>query len=295
METSPTRQGVRAIRRLTAEDRSAIRALAAACRQHEPGLDLPLYRAPARPASGETDNVGYYRDGVLVGLANLTPGTEIEVQGMVHPAQRRQGIGRALLRVAQREGRQRGASSLVLVCERAAPSGQAFARAVGAVYRDAEHRMELDRGAYAQRHAPPMTLTIERAGMQDLETLVALRLTSRQGPEDLARAWVARWLRQANQRFYIGRLQGEPVGMLRLSMDAPAVFVQSFTVRPEHRGRGYGRQILVQALDLLIAEDRAPIMIEVATDNEVALSLYESCGFRPVATYLYYSVSCASV
>jgi ribosomal protein S18 acetylase RimI-like enzyme len=279
---------MRPMPRLTAADRAEIEALIAVCREHEPGLDLPLYLAPARPGSGETINLGYYHNDVLVGLANLTPGTDIEVQGMVHPAYRRQGIGRVLLAAAQRECGRRGATGLVLVCEGVAPSGQAFARAVGAVYRDAEHRMALDRAAYARRKAPLMTLTIERAGMQDLETLLALRLTSHEGAEDLVRAWVMRWLRQANQRFYIGRLQGEPVGMLRLSMGAPAVFVQSLTVRPEHRGRGYGRQILVQALDLLIAEDRAPIMIEVATDNQIALSLYDSCGFQKVATYHYY-------
>jgi ribosomal protein S18 acetylase RimI-like enzyme len=283
---------VRRIEQLADKDRSEIEALAAACKQHEPGLDLPLYLAPTRPESGETDNVGYYRHGLLVGLANLTPGDEIELQGMVHPAHRRQGIGRALLGAAMDECQCRGAPGLTLVCEEAAPSGLAFARAVGAVYREAEHRMELDRSAYAQRPNPQWTLTIVPAEMQDLEALVVIRPDSYGLNRQDARAAAMRYLRQANQRFYIGRLQGEPVGMLRLNRMGTSVFVQSFRVRPEYRGHGYGRQMLTWVLDRLVVQDWAHIMLEVATDNEVAASLYASCGFRRVATYLYHWLPC---
>jgi ribosomal protein S18 acetylase RimI-like enzyme len=286
------RQGLKRIEQLTAGDRSEIEALVGACKQHEPGLDLPLYLEPARPASGETDNIGYHCDDALVGFANLTPGDEIELQGIVHPAYRRRGIGRALLDAAVRECRHRGASGLTLVCEEAAPSGQAFAQAVGAAYRDAEHRMELDRAAYAQRPAPQWTLAIEPAGIEDLEALAAMRSGSCSLDRGNARAWAMRYLRRPKQRFYIGRLGAEPVGMLRVSAVEPRVFVHSFVVRPEYRGRGYGRQILMSVLNRLIAEGWAHIMLEVATDNEVALTLYRSCGFHRVATYLYYWLSC---
>jgi ribosomal protein S18 acetylase RimI-like enzyme len=293
--THRARQGLKRIVQLTARDRSEIEALAAACKQHEPGLDLPLYLGPVRQESGETDNVGYYRDDTLVGFANLTPGDEIELQGMVHPAHRRRGTGRVLLDAAIRECQRRGALGLTLVCEAAAPSGVAFARAVGAAYRDAEHRMKLDRAAYARRPDPKWTLIIEPAGMEDLEDLLAIRPEPYALDRGDARASAMRYLGRANQRFYIGRLQDEPVGMLRLNVLEPDVFLQSFRVRPAYRGRGYGRQILTWVLDRLVAQDWARIMLEVATDNEVAMSLYESCGFRRVATYLYHWLPCPSV
>ena len=289
------RQGVRRIERLGERDRSEIETLVAACKQHEPGLDLPLYLGPAQPPSGETGNIGYYRDRSLVGLANLTVGDEIELQGMVHPAHRRQGIGRALLGAAMDECRRRGALGLTLVCEAAAPSGLAFAEAVGAVYTDAEHRMELDRAAYARRPDPKWTLTVEPAGMEDLEDLLAIRPEPYALDRDDARASAMRYLGRANQRFYIGRLQDEPVGMLRLNVLEPDVYLQSFRVRSAYRGRGYGRQILAWVLDRLVDQDWAHIMLEVATDNEVAISLYASCGFRRVAAYLYHWLPCPSV
>jgi ribosomal protein S18 acetylase RimI-like enzyme len=100
-----------------------------------------------------------------------------------------------------------------------------------------------------------------------------------------------RWLNQDNQLLYIGWLDGEPVGMLRLHLDPASVFINSFRVHPRSRGRGYGRQILMGVIDRLLAEGWKQIMIEVATDNSVALSLYESCGFQKVAEYLYYGLA----
>jgi predicted GNAT family acetyltransferase len=32
------------------------------------------------------------------------------------------------------------------------------------------------------------------------------------------------------------------------------------------------------------------VRIEVETENDVAISLYRSCGFRPIVTYLYYEL-----
>jgi ribosomal protein S18 acetylase RimI-like enzyme len=247
---------------------------------------------PSQPASGETNLFCHYDHDKLAGVATLTPGEDVEVVGTVHPAFRRKGIGLALLCAVRAECRRRGASSLVLVCEEAAPSGRAFAEAVGGTYRFSEHRMELDRAAFAQCQPSHLHLAIEEAGLQDIDALVAIRSASRDVSPGEAREAVVRWLQQGNQRFYIGRLQDQATGMLRLHQDGPRVFIQSFGVHPAHRGRGYGRQILMDVIDRLIAEDWDHILLEVATDNEVALSLYGSCGFRQMATYLYYETPC---
>jgi ribosomal protein S18 acetylase RimI-like enzyme len=89
---------------------------------------------------------------------------------------------------------------------------------------------------------------------------------------------------------FIGWLHDEPIGMLRLHVGSLTVFINSFRVHPKRRGQGYGRQILMGVIEHLLAEDWEHIMIEVAVDNTVALTLYESCGFRRVAEYLYYGL-----
>jgi ribosomal protein S18 acetylase RimI-like enzyme len=64
--------------------------------------------------------------------------------------------------------------------------------------------------------------------------------------------------------------------------------VTAFGVLPEYRGRGYGRQLLLDAVDVLLRESSDRVVIEVATDNERALGLYRSCGFKVASAYGFY-------
>lgn len=283
--------GLLKIQHLTAQDLKEIEALGTLCRQTE-ALDLPLYLESAQPASDdETNQFLYYHNDGLVGVGTATPGAHIEVSGIVHPAYRRRGIGRMLLRAIKQECQHRGLPGLLLVCEEAAPSGQAFAQAVGAVYHSSEYRMELDRVAFARRQSPPTTLVLQQANRQDVGALVALWTASSDIGEEEAWQTTIWRLQQANQRFYIGRLANEPVGMLRLHQDKPYVFICSFRVLPQHRRQGYGRELLRGVIAQLMSEDWPHIMIEVATNNAPALGLYHSCGFQIVATYHYYHLS----
>jgi ribosomal protein S18 acetylase RimI-like enzyme len=48
--------------------------------------------------------------------------------------------------------------------------------------------------------------------------------------------------------------------------------------------------MLLDTVDLLLRERRERIAIEVATENRRTLGLYESCGFRLVASYGHYEL-----
>jgi ribosomal protein S18 acetylase RimI-like enzyme len=289
------RQGLRALPRLNAQTRREVEALVALCKQHEP-IDLPLLLESV-PPSEDDENLYflYYRDDVLLGAASTWPGPEIEAVGAVHPAYRRQGIGSALLNALRQEGRGRGAKSLLLICEEASPAGQAFARAVGAHLEFAEYRLELERATYAPCPTPPQALKLRRAGAADQDTLIALLSTFDRLDTSAARRRIQEWLNTPNQRLYIGWLQDRTAGMIRLHQGESSVYLYSFLVHPDLRGRGYGRQILTGILDALIAEDWPHIMIEVDTTNAVALSLYRSCGFCEVAAYQYHRLTIESL
>src|SRR5260370_503326 len=62
--------------------------------------------------------------------------------GMVQPAHRRQGIGRALLGAARAACPALGVTDLLLICEAAAADGLRFAEATTSGLRFAEHHME---------------------------------------------------------------------------------------------------------------------------------------------------------
>jgi ribosomal protein S18 acetylase RimI-like enzyme len=61
-------------------------------------------------------------------------------------------------------------------------------------------------------------------------------------------------------------------------------------IEPSLRGRGIGRAALRQACEQLRAEGAPRIGLEVDVENDHALGLYTSVGFKPVITEDYFAL-----
>ncbi|KTG30480.1 ribosomal protein S18-alanine N-acetyltransferase [Haloferax profundi] len=57
--------------------------------------------------------------------------------------------------------------------------------------------------------------------------------------------------------------------------------VKDLAVRPEARGNGLGRRLLLDALTAMTIAGAAVVKLEVRASNEPARNLYQSVGFRP--------------
>ncbi len=280
----------KAVRRrgLSDDEVLAVNALVARCNQYE-GLNLTLYLEHAHDHPGhEANQILYYDDGELVGILTLQPGDPIEVSLAVHPDHRRQGIGRALLDAARAECVGRGLSQWYLVCERVSQSGRGFVNAVGGRYHYSEYRMKFEHTG--ERLVPSQlgSIHLHQADATEVEVLARLIATSFGRTEERVRQRVLRELQKPTHRYFIATLQGQPVGSLGVAQPGQHPYIIGFGVLPEHRGRGYGRQMLEGIVRTLVAEGTERILIEVATDNEQALSLYRSCGFEEMTSYGYY-------
>jgi ribosomal protein S18 acetylase RimI-like enzyme len=268
---------------LSPEEMSEAQALATLCNQSE-GLDLKLTYPSGQSAA--PDAFLCYADGRLVGYCGLDGE---EVCGMVHPAHRRQGIGARLLAAAQEWASQRSKSPLLLICETASESGQAFIAAQGASFAFGEHRMILE----GQRMAPGRDtgLRLQQAGPPDLDRLAEIIAASFGDPQEIAHDAILRSLAQSNERFYLALLDDTPVGAFKVVSFWPGAGIYAFGVLPSHQGQGLGRQILLQACKLVLNEGYHFISLEVETDNARAIHLYQACGFQASTTYGYYHVS----
>ncbi len=93
--------------------------------------------------------------------------------------------------------------------------------------------------------------------------------------------WFDSVQRQKNHRFYIANNGSKkPVGQIRFAIDGKDAIV-SFSVAPESRRRGYGKDILIKSAKKLFNETNIEqISAYVKSANEASLLVFQKAGFR---------------
>jgi len=289
--TASPKQGIYKKWTLTDAELTEIQQLARLCQEHEP-LDLRINSDVLALRSGDKANeLLYYRDDILIGFFTIDGlGTEEpEGTGMVHPSYRRQGVFRALVAAAREECRQNQADSLILLFDHRSDAAIAFANAVGAQHDFSEHSMRLDHTDSLPQIE--QRLDFHKATQDDAPAIGAI--LARDFDADAAQVTqsVAHNMRSPVYQYYIATLGHEPIGTLNVQNLGGDAYIYGFVVRPDQRGRGYGKEILARAIADIIAQRPQPIFLEVETENDPAFGLYRSFGFEVTTTYDYYRLA----
>jgi len=85
--------------------------------------------------------------------------------------------------------------------------------------------------------------------------------------------------------YYRGIDDGELVayaGLRAAPVDAGQGDIQTIAVSQSHQGRGLGRALLVDLMDEAQRRGVRELLLEVRADNEPAIALYQSLGFREI-------------
>ncbi|MBQ4900256.1 GNAT family N-acetyltransferase [Paenibacillus sp. Marseille-P2973] len=313
------------------EDYTLINRLQEQCvREDRITLKLELdYKLEASQETGDgaglqhINEFMYFDEQQLVGYLGISHfgGTRspLEVTGMVHPAYRRQGIFTRLYEMAVAEWKRRNSGGMLLLCDRASVSGQKYIAKIDAVYRHSEYEMylrqnhqkpqnELLSGGLSFRkatNADGREIARQNAIYFDDETYDAedaskdadSEITSEHESVDNDNDGLSlpETEEQRGMRIYLAELNGQSIGKFHLQMTAEAGGIFGLGVLPEHRGQGFGRAILQQAIEKLQEADMKEIFLQVAAENAKALQLYKSCGFQETSTMDYYEASCNRV
>jgi ribosomal protein S18 acetylase RimI-like enzyme len=105
-------------------------------------------------------------------------------------------------------------------------------------------------------------------------------------PDDELRASVERVLADERAQFLLGAADSEPLGVCQLRYrwsvwtSAEDCWLEDLYVLPEGRRLGLGRALVEAALEAARERGCVRIELDVDEDNEPALALYQSCGFR---------------
>ena len=252
------------------------------------GGRLKLEWGTLRARAGDrVEDVLAWQAGRLVGFLGSYAfgGGPPELAGMVDPTARRRGVGGALLDAALALCAERGCAEVLLVVPRASPGGRALALSRGGAPSRSEHALVLSGrpgpGSY------DAGLRLRAARPDDAPGIARLLAAGFGGVADdlLPRA------RRDLAATLVAEVAGTLVSALRTQRDGAAADVHGFVVDPDRQGRGIGREVLRRVCDRLLDDGAKSVGLEVATDNERALGLYTSLGFRPVAVEDYYALA----
>lgn len=276
--------------RLSSDELTQIEQLADICNHHD-GIELRLNWDMLRSRTGEESNdFLYFQEGQLVGFLGLyLPNSrEIEVSGMVHPLFRRQGIFRTLDEHMRVELRRRGIDQVIFSVNHVTPSGQAFAKSVGARYSFSEYRMVLgEKVPFAKRHTG---LTLEFVEPGDAEFYVKCMNACFGLSEEETRQSFIQSMMSINRQLYTVRLNQQPIGSICAVIGGSAVTLHELCIMPEYRGRGYGREVMGETVHKLLADEYPNIEFQMRCHNHQSRGLYETCGFEVAAVYDYYEI-----
>lgn len=130
-------------------------------------------------------------------------------------------------------------------------------------------------------------LRLERVERGELDGFIELAIECMGGSPDVVLTMVLKNLRGmpenlldlwfSLEKFFVIYEGEEPVGILDLNVKEGVV--SNVGVATAHRGKGYGREIMLKGLKTLAEEGREKASLRVHVDNKVAIGLYESLGF----------------
>ncbi len=128
---------------------------------------------------------------------------------------------------------------------------------------------------------------IDKALLQEQRDIVSLEAQCSRDGIAFSKKQIAYLLRSTRADIYVMRLNGtlaaEAIVLKRKTCRGEVARLYSFAVKPELRGQGLGKKLLLECLEKLRRENIQRVFLEVEADNNIAIALYESLGFCRVA------------
>ena len=209
----------------------------------------------------------FYDDNKLVGYAGICDfgGDEIEINGMVHPDYRRRGIFTRLFSLAKDEFYKRDEKVMLLLSDNNSIAGINFIKNITDDYDHSEYDMYLDMNVLHNLRFD--NLIFRKAVYEDVNKIVKenFECFHKNDIEEIS-----------SGATYIIETGNEKIGKARLEITDDIGGIYGLEILPDYRGKGYGRELLILAINKLKEFKVKAINLQVETEN----NLYKSCGFK---------------
>ncbi len=230
--------------------------------------------------------VGWATAHRLPGLPRL-----VEAKGYVNPANRRQGVGTALLNAARQTLQNSDITELSCQADPASEAAQ-FLR---------HHHFELEHEEWEMvlpnlHHLPPIprcrakVVTLPRPkAMTTFQALYEAAFAGLPWYQPFTLAEIAFGLPHSEAMRFL-RVGDELVGFVWVQRQAQhAVQLEPVGIAKGWQGKGYGRYLLLTVLHQLARQQMQQVTLGVWRSNETAVRLYQTLGFQHTHTTTYYA------
>lgn len=236
---------------------------------------------------GEINDFFYYVNEKPVGYLGLnslfTAADETEISGMVLPEYSNSGIFSEMLNAALCECERRGIKKAFLTVNKSCSAG---------AIKDGEPertilQMECKKSDWQM--GDNMALTFRMATNRDLKELAFIDMMSLNIPREQAEKF---YEKPSLCRYYIAQTDLKPVGKVGILYgDGGSTHIFGLAVSPLYQRRGFGREILDYAMDMIFSQGSETVLTEIEIENKQAQELFSSCGFKPVTEFDCFNIS----
>jgi len=262
-----------------------IRKLVATCAR-EDGVETKFYWNILKDRKiPEFDDFFYYIHGNLVGyLATFVfKEDEAEINAIVHPKYRNQGIFKKLFNEAITELRQRKINYALLLCQEGVEPGETIIKNLGTQFAHYEYEMTWKQPIKLE-NLPEVTL--RDVGESDVFELARMDSASFGGDMDKLLYRFMNGLKEKDRVIWMAVCNGKDVGKMHVRFDeGNKGYIHDLCVPPENQGKGYATGMVMAAIEKLKKLGMRTIFLDVAQKNIGVTKLYEKCGFEHTATF----------
>lgn len=211
---------------------------------------------------------------------------EAELIAITKKEYRNRGYFNNLLEVVLSDLKEREIESVLLVCDNSSKDGLSVVNNSSFKYDFSEFLMEFKSDKPKHNN---YRICLEEAREEDFNSLVYVNMdsfgTSKKDAENIIKENFNNDLRQ----LYSIKLENIIIGLIGIYKEPLRNYIYGFCIDKRNRNNGYGREALTSIITLCLEKSiDKKIVLEVQTENENALELYKSCGFKLETEFRYY-------
>lgn len=229
----------------------------------------------------------------FLGVYSFVVKTKVELAGMIHPDHRKAGRFTAMLTCALEICKERDADEILYVCPGTSAEAKSLMNKIEATYSFSEYTMEYfkEKESGAENTILEHKLEFLLAEEKDVEIIGNLLSDGFhfEHANDSVIPLLERNRTQEGFELYMIKYGGKEIATLTISNEESSMYISAFTVTPSKRGKGIGREILRNAIELI--QNNYPgkkIRLDVDVKNSNALKMYEGIGFQKISGYDYF-------